>query len=157
RLNDNDFEHLLMCIECQTLLNEFINILEHLPSGNHSTPAWPPRLTCQICVVYIYVFRHEHHLSDCHRHPYFCSVATNLFHFSKDGSSDANRSPHVARHGRLGGDLEFLGIHKHVACDDGGHDAAFDCSDFVDASHRLSEENSKRLRRHLSFCAQLFS
>ena len=36
RLNDNDFEHLLMCIECQTLLNEFINILEHLPSGNHS-------------------------------------------------------------------------------------------------------------------------
>ena len=33
-LNDNDFEHLLFCVECQSLLNEFINILEHLPTPN---------------------------------------------------------------------------------------------------------------------------
>jgi len=34
RLNDNDFEHLLMCLECQSLLDEFITILDHLPPSN---------------------------------------------------------------------------------------------------------------------------
>src|SRR5206468_9264062 len=84
-------------------------------------------------------------------------MAADFFYFSKYGSPDASRSSHVARHGRLGRGLEFLGIHKHVARDDGGHDAAFDCSNFVAASDRLPEENSTRPRRHLSFCAQLFS
>ena len=32
-LNDNDFEHLLFCIDCQSLLNEFIQILDKLPSA----------------------------------------------------------------------------------------------------------------------------
>jgi hypothetical protein len=31
-LNDNDFEHLLFCHECQSLLDEFITILDQLPS-----------------------------------------------------------------------------------------------------------------------------
>ncbi len=84
-------------------------------------------------------------------------MAADFFYFSKDGSPDASRGSNVARHGRLGRDLEFLGIHKHVACHDGGHDAAFDYSNFVAASDRLPEENSTRLRRHLRFCTQLFS
>jgi len=33
-LTDNDFEHLLFCLECQTLLDEFITILDQLPSVN---------------------------------------------------------------------------------------------------------------------------
>jgi hypothetical protein len=33
-LTDNDFEHLLFCVECQTLLDEFITILDQLPSVN---------------------------------------------------------------------------------------------------------------------------
>jgi hypothetical protein len=32
-LTDNDFEHLLFCVECQSLLDEFIDILDHLPSA----------------------------------------------------------------------------------------------------------------------------
>jgi hypothetical protein len=32
-LSDNDFEHLLFCVECQSLLNEFIHILDKLPSA----------------------------------------------------------------------------------------------------------------------------
>jgi hypothetical protein len=32
-LRDNDFEHLLFCVECQTLLDEFIDILDKLPSA----------------------------------------------------------------------------------------------------------------------------
>ena len=32
-LDDNDFEHLLFCIDCQTLLDEFIDILDQLPSN----------------------------------------------------------------------------------------------------------------------------
>ena len=31
-LTDNDFEHLLFCVECQSLLDEFIDILDKLPS-----------------------------------------------------------------------------------------------------------------------------
>jgi hypothetical protein len=31
-LNDTDFEHLLFCPACQSLLDEFINILDQLPS-----------------------------------------------------------------------------------------------------------------------------
>ena len=38
-LNDNDFEHLLFCVQCQSLLNEFINILEQLPSANPNQAA----------------------------------------------------------------------------------------------------------------------
>ncbi len=30
-LTDDDFEHLLFCIECQTLLREFVEVLEGLP------------------------------------------------------------------------------------------------------------------------------
>jgi hypothetical protein len=32
-LTDSDFEHLLFCVECQSLLNEFIDILDKLPSA----------------------------------------------------------------------------------------------------------------------------
>jgi hypothetical protein len=32
-LSDSDFEHLLFCVECQSLLNEFIRILDKLPSA----------------------------------------------------------------------------------------------------------------------------
>src|SRR6266516_1295941 len=84
-------------------------------------------------------------------------MATNLFYFSKYGSPDANRSSHVAGYGGMGRDLEFPGIHKHVACDDGGHDAAFDHSNFIAASHRLSEENPRRLWRERSFIWPMFS
>jgi hypothetical protein len=32
-LTDNNFEHLLCCVECQSLLDEFIEILDKLPSA----------------------------------------------------------------------------------------------------------------------------
>ncbi len=32
-LTDNNFEHLLFCVECQSLLDEFIEILDKLPSA----------------------------------------------------------------------------------------------------------------------------
>jgi hypothetical protein len=38
-LNDNDFEHLLFCPECQSLLNEFIAIVDELPSVNPNQAA----------------------------------------------------------------------------------------------------------------------
>jgi hypothetical protein len=38
-LADEDFEHLLFCIECQTLMNEFLDVLEHLPPVNPSHAA----------------------------------------------------------------------------------------------------------------------
>jgi hypothetical protein len=38
-LNDNDFEHLLFCPECQSLLNEFIAIVDQLPSANPNQAA----------------------------------------------------------------------------------------------------------------------
>jgi hypothetical protein len=31
-LTDTDFEHLLFCQECQSLLDEFITVLDQLPS-----------------------------------------------------------------------------------------------------------------------------
>ena len=31
-LTDNAFEHLLFCVDCQSLLDEFIQILDKLPS-----------------------------------------------------------------------------------------------------------------------------
>ena len=38
-LSDNDFEHLLFCLECQSLLDEFITILDQLPSANPNQAA----------------------------------------------------------------------------------------------------------------------
>jgi hypothetical protein len=32
-LTDNAFEHLLFCVECQSLLDEFIEIVDKLPSA----------------------------------------------------------------------------------------------------------------------------
>ena len=39
QLNDNDFEYLLFCVECQSLLNEFIRILDQLPSAHPNQAA----------------------------------------------------------------------------------------------------------------------
>ena len=30
-LTDDDFEHLLFCMECQSLINQFVDVLDHLP------------------------------------------------------------------------------------------------------------------------------
>jgi len=38
-LTDNNFEHLLFCAECQSLLDEFIDILDKLPSASRQTAA----------------------------------------------------------------------------------------------------------------------
>jgi hypothetical protein len=38
-LNDEDFEHLLFCVECQTLLNQFVEVLNALPPVNPSHAA----------------------------------------------------------------------------------------------------------------------
>lgn len=38
-LRDDDFEHLLFCVECQTLVNEFIAVLDDLPPTNPSAAA----------------------------------------------------------------------------------------------------------------------
>ena len=38
-LTDNNFEHLLFCAECQSLLDEFIVILDKLPSASRQTAA----------------------------------------------------------------------------------------------------------------------
>ena len=38
-LTDNNFEHLLFCVECQSLLDEFIDILDKLPSASRQTAA----------------------------------------------------------------------------------------------------------------------
>jgi hypothetical protein len=32
-LTENNFEHLLSCVECQSLLDEFIDIIDTLPSA----------------------------------------------------------------------------------------------------------------------------
>ena len=37
-LADNYFEHLLFCIECQSLVDEFIDVLDGLPQS-HPRPA----------------------------------------------------------------------------------------------------------------------
>jgi hypothetical protein len=38
-LKDHDLEHLLFCIECQTLVSEFIEVLDRLPRANTSQAA----------------------------------------------------------------------------------------------------------------------
>jgi hypothetical protein len=38
-LTDNDFQHLLFCVECQSLLDEFIDILDKLPSDYRNQAA----------------------------------------------------------------------------------------------------------------------
>ena len=38
-LTDDDFEHLLFCIECQTLVSEFIDVLDRLPRADSSPAA----------------------------------------------------------------------------------------------------------------------
>jgi hypothetical protein len=38
-LKDHDLEHLLFCIECQTLVSEFIEVLDRLPRANSSQAA----------------------------------------------------------------------------------------------------------------------
>ena len=38
-LTDNNFEHLLFCAECQSLLDEFIDIVDKLPSASRQTAA----------------------------------------------------------------------------------------------------------------------
>ena len=38
-LTDNNFEHLLFCAECQSLLDEFIDILDKLRSASRQTAA----------------------------------------------------------------------------------------------------------------------
>jgi hypothetical protein len=38
-LTDDDFEHLLVCIECQSLVNQFIDVLDHIPPVNPSHAA----------------------------------------------------------------------------------------------------------------------
>lgn len=38
-LKDADFEHLLFCIECQSLVNQFIDALDQLPRTNPSQAA----------------------------------------------------------------------------------------------------------------------
>ena len=38
-LNDEHFEHLLFCVECQSLVNQFVEILDGLPPMNSSYAA----------------------------------------------------------------------------------------------------------------------
>ena len=38
-LTDVQFEHLLFCLECQTLFNQFLEVLNGLPSPNPSQAA----------------------------------------------------------------------------------------------------------------------
>ena len=38
-LSDDNFEHLLLCHDCQALLDEFISVLDHLPSMNPNQAA----------------------------------------------------------------------------------------------------------------------
>jgi len=38
-LTDDDFEHLLFCMECQSLVNQFIDVLNHIPPVNPSHAA----------------------------------------------------------------------------------------------------------------------
>ena len=33
-LSEDDFEHLLFCVECQSLVNQFIDVLDQLPHVN---------------------------------------------------------------------------------------------------------------------------
>jgi len=38
-LTDDHFEHLLFCIECQALVNQFVDVLDELPPVNPSQAA----------------------------------------------------------------------------------------------------------------------
>jgi len=38
-LTDSDFEHLLFCIECQSLVSQFVEVLNQLPPVNPSQAA----------------------------------------------------------------------------------------------------------------------
>jgi hypothetical protein len=38
-LTDDNFEHLLFCVECQYLVNQFIDVLDGLPPMNPSQAA----------------------------------------------------------------------------------------------------------------------
>ena len=38
-LTDGHFEHLLLCIECQSLVNQFVDVLDGLPPVNPSQAA----------------------------------------------------------------------------------------------------------------------
>jgi len=38
-LTDKDFEHLLFCLECQSLLDQFITVLDQLAPTNHNQAA----------------------------------------------------------------------------------------------------------------------
>jgi hypothetical protein len=38
-LKDDDFEHLLFCVDCQELVNQFIDVLDQLPRANPSPAA----------------------------------------------------------------------------------------------------------------------
>ena len=38
-LTDEDFEHLIVCVECQALVNQFIEVLDGLPSMNPNQAA----------------------------------------------------------------------------------------------------------------------
>jgi hypothetical protein len=38
-LTDDNFEHLLFCVECQALVNQFIDVLDGLPPMNPSQAA----------------------------------------------------------------------------------------------------------------------
>jgi hypothetical protein len=39
KLVDDDFEHLLFCIECQSLMTEFIDVVKGLPPVNRAQAA----------------------------------------------------------------------------------------------------------------------
>jgi hypothetical protein len=38
-LTEDQFEHLLLCLECQTLMDEFVDVLNGLPSTRPSATA----------------------------------------------------------------------------------------------------------------------
>lgn len=38
-LTDDHFEHLLFCIDCQSLVNQFVDVLDNLPPVNPSRAA----------------------------------------------------------------------------------------------------------------------
>jgi hypothetical protein len=38
-LTDEDFEHLLFCVECQSLVNQFVDVLDRLPPVNPNQAA----------------------------------------------------------------------------------------------------------------------
>ena len=69
-------------------------------------------------------------------------MVADVFFFAQYGPPDANGSAHVAWDGRLGGNREFLRIHKHVARDDDRHDAAIHYPNPLAPPNCLQKENS---------------